>query len=39
VRDCERLELQSSTGDIHAGQERAFSENRSLPDEEGRSPA
>jgi voltage-gated potassium channel Kch len=39
VRDCERLELQSSTGDIHAGQERAFGENRSLPDEEGRSPA
>ena len=39
VRDCERLELQSSTGDIHAGQERAFGENRSLQDEEGRSPA
>ena len=39
VRDCERLELQSSTGDIHAGQERAFSESVSLPDEEGRSPA
>ena len=39
VRDCERLELQSSTGDIHAGLERAFGESRSLPDEEERSPA
>jgi glutathione-regulated potassium-efflux system protein KefB len=31
-QDCERLELQSATGDLHAGQERSFGENRSLPD-------
>jgi monovalent cation:proton antiporter-2 (CPA2) family protein len=39
LRDCERLELQSSTGDLHAGQERAFSAERALPEEEGREPA
>lgn len=39
MRDCERLELQSSTGDLHAGQERAFSAERTLPEEEGREPA
>jgi hypothetical protein len=39
LRDCERLELQSSTGDLHAGQERAFSAERTLPEEEGREPA
>jgi voltage-gated potassium channel Kch len=39
MRDCERLELQSSTGDLHAGQERAFSAERALPEEEGREPA
>jgi monovalent cation:proton antiporter-2 (CPA2) family protein len=38
-QDCERLELQSATGDLHAGQERAFGENRSLPDEEEKAPA
>ena len=32
-RDCERLELQSSTGDLHAGIERSFSAGRALPDE------
>jgi voltage-gated potassium channel Kch len=32
-RDCERLELQSSTGDLHAGQDRSFGENRALPEE------
>jgi monovalent cation:proton antiporter-2 (CPA2) family protein len=25
LRDCERLELQSATGDLHAGEERSFS--------------
>jgi glutathione-regulated potassium-efflux system protein KefB len=32
-RDCERLELQSATGDLHAGEERAFGADRALPDE------
>ena len=32
ARDCERLERQSETGDLHAGEERAFSADRSLPD-------
>ena len=31
-RDCERLELQSTTGDLHAGDERSFS-SAPLPDE------
>ncbi|MGH6659603.1 MAG: cation:proton antiporter [Sphingomicrobium sp.] len=31
-RDCERLERQSETGDLHAGEERAFSAERPLPD-------
>jgi glutathione-regulated potassium-efflux system protein KefB len=35
LRDCERLERQSATGDIKAGWERAFSEQRGLPDGEG----
>jgi monovalent cation:proton antiporter-2 (CPA2) family protein len=39
MRDCERLELQASTGDLHAGQERTFSAERGLPEEEGREPA
>ena len=38
-QDCERLELQSATGDLHAGQERAFGADRALPDEEVRDPA
>ena len=33
MRDCERLELQSATGDLHAGQDRSFAPDRSLPDE------
>jgi voltage-gated potassium channel Kch len=33
MRDCERLELQSATGDLHAGQERAFTPDQALPDE------
>ena len=31
-RDCERLERQSETGDLHAGEDQAFSAERSLPD-------
>ena len=34
LRDCERLERQSATGDIKAGWERAFTAERALPDEE-----
>jgi monovalent cation:proton antiporter-2 (CPA2) family protein len=33
LRDCERLERQSATGDLHAGEERSFGPERSLPDE------
>ena len=33
-RDCERLELQSSTGDLHAGLERSFGAERALPEGE-----
>jgi len=33
LRDCERLERQSEAGDLHAGEERTFSADRSLPDE------
>ena len=32
-RDDERLEQQSATGDLHAGLERSFAADRSLPDE------
>jgi len=39
MRDCERLELQASTGDLHAGLDRSFAADRALPDEEERSPA
>jgi voltage-gated potassium channel Kch len=35
LRDCERLERQSATGDLHAGEERAFGADRALPDEVG----
>ena len=31
ARDCERLELQSSTGDLRAGLERSFGPDRPLP--------
>jgi monovalent cation:proton antiporter-2 (CPA2) family protein len=34
MRDCERLERQRQTGDIRAGWETSFGENRPLPDEE-----
>ena len=33
-RDCERLELQSATGDLHAGLERSFGADRALPEQE-----
>jgi hypothetical protein len=33
MRDCERLERQTETGDIKAGWERAFTAERGLPDE------
>jgi glutathione-regulated potassium-efflux system protein KefB len=33
LRDCERLERQSATGDLRAGLERSFSPDRALPDE------
>ena len=32
-RDCERLERQSATGDLHAGIDRSFSADNALPDE------
>jgi voltage-gated potassium channel Kch len=32
LRDCERLELQSSTGDLRAGLDRSFGPDRALPD-------
>jgi monovalent cation:proton antiporter-2 (CPA2) family protein len=32
-RDSERLQLQSESGDLHSGKERAFSAEQSLPDE------
>jgi monovalent cation:proton antiporter-2 (CPA2) family protein len=34
MRDCERLERQSATGDLHAGLGLSFAADRSLPDEE-----
>jgi monovalent cation:proton antiporter-2 (CPA2) family protein len=34
MRDCERLERQSSSGDIRAGWETAFGPDRALPEEE-----
>jgi voltage-gated potassium channel Kch len=33
LRDSERLQAQSETGDLHAGAERSFSAERPLPDE------
>ena len=32
-RDCERLERQSESGDLHAGQELSFREDQRLPDD------
>ena len=34
MRDCERLERQSATGDLAAGLERSFGPDRALPDSE-----
>jgi hypothetical protein len=34
LRDCERLELQRTTGDLRSGRERTFGADTSLPDEE-----
>jgi glutathione-regulated potassium-efflux system protein KefB len=39
MRDCERLERQSQTGDVKAGWDRAFTADRALPDEEAGRPA
>jgi monovalent cation:proton antiporter-2 (CPA2) family protein len=39
LRDCERLERQSATGDLHAGEERSFAVDRALPDDEAGKPA
>ncbi len=39
MRDCERLERQSETGDLHAGEESSFREDRQLPDAEVPGPA
>ena len=33
LRDSERLQAQSETGDLHAGQDRSFAVDRPLPDE------
>ncbi|MCY7271074.1 MAG: cation:proton antiporter [Sphingomonas bacterium] len=32
LRDCDRLERQSASGDLHAGENRSFSPDRFLPD-------
>jgi hypothetical protein len=37
-RDCERLERQAETGDLRAGVDRMFSDDRSLDDGEGAEP-
>ena len=39
MRDCDRLERQSATGDLHAGWETSFGADRPLGDEPGRDPA
>jgi glutathione-regulated potassium-efflux system protein KefB len=39
MRDCERLERQSETGDLHAGEERSFAPDRALPEGEIPDPA
>ena len=38
MRDCDRLERQSKTGDLHAGSETAFGADRSLEDEPAPDP-
>ncbi len=39
MRDCERLERQSATGDLRAGWETAFAPDRPLPEEEVSTPS
>ena len=39
MRDCDRLERQSATGDLHAGWETSFGADRPLDDEQVRDPA
>ncbi|MFL6781265.1 MAG: cation:proton antiporter [Sphingomicrobium sp.] len=39
LRDCERLELQGETGDLHAGADISFGADRALPDEGEKTPA
>jgi Kef-type K+ transport system membrane component KefB/voltage-gated potassium channel Kch len=39
MRDCERLERQSETGDVRAGWETAFAADRPLPEEEIPTPS
>jgi hypothetical protein len=39
MRDCERLERQSATGDLHAGLNLSFSAERPLPNAESEQPA
>jgi monovalent cation:proton antiporter-2 (CPA2) family protein len=39
MRDCERLERQSATGDLRAGLETTFSPDRALPEAEAPGPA
>jgi glutathione-regulated potassium-efflux system protein KefB len=39
MRDCDRLERQSATGDLHAGLDRSFAADRALPEEKVRDPA
>jgi voltage-gated potassium channel Kch len=39
MRDCERLERQAETGDLKAGWETAFAEDRPLPEREVPSPS
>jgi hypothetical protein len=38
LRDCERLERQAESGDLHAGEERSFA-SAPLPDEVPEEPA
>jgi hypothetical protein len=39
MRDCQRLERQSASGDLHAGLGLSFSADRALPDEKAQPAA
>ena len=39
MRDCQRLELQRTTGDLRSGRDRIFGVDRPLADEEATEPA